>query len=90
MDLDISKFCTPALVYFILAVLAMIIQIVGQFNFQSLLVKAIFTVGWTLFLNFLCSRGYENVSWFLVILPYIVMLGLLLIVAQRGGLPKNL
>jgi hypothetical protein len=44
--------------------------------------KVIYVLFWTWVLNIICRGGYENVSWFLVLFPYIllfVLLGLLMI-----------
>jgi len=42
---------------------------------MSLITKGIFIAAWTWFLNFLCSKGYKGISWFLVLLPFLLMLG---------------
>jgi hypothetical protein len=33
--------------------------------------KAVYIILWTWILNIICKNGYENVSWFLVLFPYI-------------------
>ena len=47
------------------------------------IVKIVFIVAWTWFLDILCSRGYERLSWFIVLLPYIVLLLMLIFVASE-------
>jgi hypothetical protein len=47
------------------------------------IVKIVFIVAWTWFLDVLCSRGYERVSWFIVLLPYILLLLILMVVASE-------
>jgi hypothetical protein len=47
------------------------------------IVKIVFIVVWTWFLDILCSRGYERVSWFIVLLPYIFMFMILVFVASE-------
>ena len=47
------------------------------------IVKIVFIVAWTWFLDILCSRGYERVSWFIVLLPYIMLLLVLMFVATE-------
>jgi len=42
------------------------------------IVEILFTVFWTWFLNFICSRGYANVAWFILLFPYILLFALLL------------
>jgi len=47
------------------------------------IVKIVFIVAWTWFLDILCSRGYERLSWFIVLLPYIMLLLILMAVASE-------
>ncbi len=35
------------------------------------IVKVIYIVFWTFVLNYICKAGYKNLSWFLVLLPFI-------------------
>ncbi len=37
------------------------------------LIKFLYVLFWTWILNLLCKNGYTSVSWFLVLLPFIVM-----------------
>ena len=39
----------------------------------SYLVQAVFIVLWTWVLSFLCKKGFSNLSWFLVLLPWVLM-----------------
>jgi ABC-type uncharacterized transport system permease subunit len=74
MNKDFSKLCTPAKLYFAIAVLACIIALFNGLGVVAVLVKLIFAFIWTFVLGFLCSKGYQSLSWFLVLLPYIVIL----------------
>jgi len=73
--MDLSKLCTPALIYFVLAAISLVIALFKNFQLMSLVTKGIFIVAWTWFLNFLCSKGYKVISWFLVLLPFLIMIG---------------
>jgi len=42
------------------------------------IVEIIFLVFWTWFLNAICSRGYANVAWFILLFPYILLFAILL------------
>ena len=35
--------------------------------------KLLYVVFWTWILNIICKSGYETVSWFLVLIPYVLM-----------------
>jgi ABC-type uncharacterized transport system permease subunit len=67
-----TSICLPAIVYLVIAIIAIIVMITAKFQPISILVKVLFIALWTWFLNFLCSSGYEWISWFLVILPFII------------------
>jgi uncharacterized RDD family membrane protein YckC len=47
------------------------------------MVKIVFVVAWTWFLDILCCRGYENLSWFILLLPYIFLLIVMMFVASE-------
>ena len=70
---DFSKLCTPAKIYFAIAVIA---AVVGLFNGLSLMAafwNLVFAFIWTYVLGWLCNKGYTYISWFLVLLPYIII-----------------
>jgi hypothetical protein len=43
-------------------------------NLTMIAIKVVFVVAWSYFLGFLCRKGYGSVSWFLVLLPFVIML----------------
>jgi len=70
---DFSKLCTPAKIYFAIAVIA---TIFGLFNGISIMMafwKLIFAFIWTFILGWLCDKGFTSISWLLVLLPYIII-----------------
>ena len=69
---SITSLCTPALVYVVIAIIGLLFSI-GTLSAMSLIVKGFFVLLWTWFLNFLCSKGYTGISWFLVVLPYVIV-----------------
>lgn len=73
--MDVMKLCTPALIYFVIGVISLVIAFFQRFLLSSLLIKGFFILVWTWLLNLLCKKGYKTIAWILVILPYIVMFG---------------
>ena len=65
--------CSPALLYLIIALMAIVSMIYSKTDMQTVAMKGLFVIIYTWFLNFLCSKGHEGISWFLVILPFVVM-----------------
>jgi len=68
------KICSPALLFLILSVLGTIFMVMTEFSLLTLFFNVLFIALWTWFLNFLCLKGHETVSWILVILPYVFMI----------------
>ena len=95
----IKKLCTPAYLYLVLSVVAMIILMIQNggnttnYSFGSFqcnvpsttmvfVAKILYIAFWTFVLNSICKAGYKNVSWFLVLLPFLgffVAIGLLIL-----------
>ena len=73
--MDLSKLCTPAMLYLVIAGISVVIGLFQKLQLWTLLVKVVFVGAWTWFLNFLCSKGYKTISWFLVLLPFLLMIG---------------
>jgi len=69
-----SKLCTPAKIYFGIAVIAAIIALTKGISFGAVLMKMVFAFFWTYVLGWMCKKGYSSISWFLVLLPYVVIL----------------
>tara|TARA_B110000285_G_scaffold234065_1_gene309741 strand:- start:2043 stop:2387 length:345 start_codon:yes stop_codon:yes gene_type:complete len=81
MNLDkFYKMCTPAQVYFVVSALGAVIALLNNVPIVAIVLKFIFIMIWTYVLAYLCNKGYANASWFLVLLPFIMM-----VLAMLGG-----
>lgn len=67
------KLCTPARIYFAIAVIAAIFALFRGVAFGAVFMNMLFAFLWTYILGWLCTKGYSSVSWFLVLLPYVVI-----------------
>jgi hypothetical protein len=74
MNKRFEELCTPAKLYFVLAVLSCIIALFNGVGFMHVAVNLIIAFLWTAALSWICGKGFTGISWFLVLLPYIVML----------------
>ena len=74
MNKEFSKLCTPAKIYFAIAVIASIVMLFSGVSFLAVFIKLIFAFIWSFVLGWLCKKGFTGVSWFLVLLPYIILL----------------
>jgi len=73
MDLKMVKdLCQPALLYFVLACIALVWGIFNRCCNLALIAKALWVIIWTWFLNKLCKNGYSGISWFLVVMPFLL------------------
>jgi hypothetical protein len=70
---DFSKLCTPAKIYFAIAVLATLFDLYNGASIMFAFWEIFFAFIWTFILGWLCDQGYKSISWFLVLLPYILM-----------------
>lgn len=74
--MQLSKLCTPAMLYLVFSAITIIYGVMQNFKPISLIIKVVFVGLWTWVLNWLCSKGYSVISWVLVLLPFILMLGM--------------
>ena len=74
MEKEFSKLCTPAKIYFVIAVIACALSLISGLGIVAVIVKLVFAFIWTFILSWLCSKGYKSLSWFLVLLPYVFIL----------------
>lgn len=73
MNTDFNKLCTPAKIYFGISVVSCIIMLLNRVSILAVFSKLIFAFLWAFALGWLCSKGYKSISWFLVLLPFIMM-----------------
>lgn len=74
----LQQLCTPARAYIIIAILGSFLALFNRVPLLAVSSKLFFALIWTYLLNMLCSNGYKNVSWFLVLVPYVlIMLGVI-------------
>ena len=77
-----NSLCTPAKIYLILAITVFIHSLFYTVKLFDILWSLIWIPLWTLFLNWICSKGYTFISWILLFLPLIiVVLSIALIVS---------
>jgi hypothetical protein len=82
---DYKKMCFPAKIYLFFSLIEIVFEVIAKVSVFSLLFNILFVGLWTWLLNTLCLKGFEFVSWVLVLLPFIVAIGLALSVAKTGN-----
>lgn len=88
MNKYIKSLCTPAYIYFILAVISTVLYIYTMlrssggesdvirhhYTFIGVVCKIAWHVLFLLFLDYLCRKGYKTISWVILFLPFIMMM----------------
>lgn len=74
MNKMFESLCTPAKIYFMIAVFASVVALYNKVMVGPVFMKLLFAMLWTYILSQLCKKGFTNVSWFLVLFPYVVIL----------------
>ena len=90
---DFRKLCTPAQLYFAIAVVATIVALFSGAPLMMAFWKLLFAIIWTCILAWLCKKGFKTLSWFLVLLPYIIialaMLNIYRVTKEQKQVMKN-
>ena len=66
--------CSPAKLYFVLSVIACVAALINGVKIGQVMINLIIAFAWTAVLSWICGKGFTSVSWFLVLIPYIIML----------------
>ena len=81
MNKTFQSLCTPAKIYLVISIIAVVFALFNNANFGAIAMKLVFALLWTYILSWLCKKGYKNLSWFLVLFPYVIILLALLRIA---------
>ncbi len=73
MNPSFRELCTPAKIYFAIAVIASVFSLFNGIGVIAVGFNLVFAFIWTFVLGWLCKKGFTNISWFLVLLPYIII-----------------
>ncbi len=68
-----DSLCDPAKLYISLVLISVVFSLYNGLQVMSAIVQVLFALFWTFVLNWICQKGYKGVSWFLVLLPFILM-----------------
>ena len=71
---NFDDLCSPAKLYFVLSVIACVAALINGLKFGQVMINLIIAFAWTAVLSWICGKGFTGVSWFLVLVPYIIML----------------
>lgn len=69
----LKKLCLPAKIYLAILIITVIVAVFQGVGIAIILFKIVFGLIWTWLLNWICSKGYTNLSWVILLLPYVLM-----------------
>ena len=72
-----TEMCTPAQIYLGLSLISTIGFSAHSVHFLATIWHLFMNLMWTYFLNYLCEQGHSGISWFLILFPFIIILGLI-------------
>ena len=70
----LNHLCSPAKLYLFITILGIIIALFSRIGLITVFIKLLFALLWTFILNWLCKHGYKTLSWFIVLLPFVIIL----------------
>lgn len=82
------KLCTPASVYFVFGIISILVAFGYGFGVFALLAKLVLVLVWTWFLNYLCTKSFSGLAWFLVVLPFVFLFVTFLMVLDAMNIQK--
>lgn len=85
----LSNLCTPAFIYLVISTITILLSVSYGIKFASILATMILVLIWTWFLNYLCLKDMKGFSWFLVLLPYLLIIVPLLFAVDIMTISNN-
>jgi hypothetical protein len=77
--------CTPAMVHLILSIFVIVGAVFAGLPFFQILKSIITSAVWLFLLSWLCSKGFTWLSWFLVLFPFVIIIGALIVMMLAVG-----
>ena len=87
---DFKSLCTPAKLYFALTLLSIFFSLFSGFSVMAVLSNLLFALVYTFILSWLCKIGLSALSWFLVLLPFVLILLMLFGIYDVGKWYKSM
>ncbi|MDA7495378.1 hypothetical protein N8459_02605, partial [Nitrosopumilus sp.] len=66
-----KKLCIPSKIYLFISIIVIFISLFNNTTLFSFIYIFITTLFWAWNLNIICKSGYTNISWVLILLPFI-------------------
>jgi hypothetical protein len=76
-------FCLPATIYLVIGFIGVLSSLAIE-HFPSAIFQAIGVFVWAYILNFICSKGYKGVSWFLIIFGAVLNFSVAMMMVKKS------
>lgn len=70
---NFAKLCTPARIYFMLALISAVIVLYNGIPFLAVAMNLFIAFIWTMFLAWICDKVSPVISWALVLAPFVMI-----------------
>lgn len=70
---NFAKLCTPARIYFILALVSAAVVLYNGVPFLAVAMNLFIALIWTMFLAWICDKVSPMISWALVLAPFVMI-----------------
>jgi hypothetical protein len=74
MSQNFKTLCSPAKLYFVLAVVSCVFALFGGVKVLTVFINLVIAFIWTMVLSWICKKDFVTFSWVLVLFPYFMML----------------
>ena len=71
-----TEICTPAQLYPGMSLLSTIGFSAHSVHVLATIWHLFMNLVWTYFLSYLCDKGHSGISWFLILFPFLIILGI--------------
>jgi energy-coupling factor transporter transmembrane protein EcfT len=68
-----TRICNPAKLYLVVSAILLVFAVFKKMSAGTFIVNGAFILLWTFLLNWLCSKGFGNVAWVIVLLPFVFL-----------------
>ena len=107
-EFDLRNMCTPATIYFMISVIGLVLVAITNSDSEELcigdyncyvgnnsiifILNAVYILFWTFILDLMCKSGYSSLSWFVLLLPFVILFILftqIMVEGNRNGKPNK-
>ena len=86
--MNFKELCAPSKLYFVIAVLFMVISFFMGTRLYNIFFGILFTLFWSWVLTLLCKWGFSVLAWIIVLFPFLII-GIVMLVIYFTPVKKD-